>query len=88
MKYVLHYTAADDIAEKAPLHFADHCATWKKYQDAGTLLMIGPFSNPAEGALAIFTTRFAAEDFANNDPFVLHGVVKSWVVNEWREALT
>ena len=43
------------------------------------LLMIGTFSNAQEhGAMAIFTSREAAEAFARDDPFVLHGVVRSW----------
>jgi uncharacterized protein YciI len=37
--------------------------------------------------MAIFTTREAAESFAKDDPFVLNGVVSSWVVREWMEAI-
>ena len=50
--------------------------------------MIGPFADPREGAMAIFTTREAAEEFAAEDPFVVNGVVASWRVREWNEALT
>lgn len=49
--------------------------------------MIGPFSDPREGAMGIFTTREAAEAFAADDPFVLHGVVSHWQVREWLEAI-
>ncbi|MDQ6918532.1 MAG: hypothetical protein M3Z98_04145 [Candidatus Dormibacteraeota bacterium] len=45
-----------------------------------------PFTDQS-GALAIFTTRVAAEEFAADDPFVLNGVVKEWRIREWREAL-
>jgi uncharacterized protein YciI len=49
--------------------------------------VIGPFADPTAGALAIFTTRAAAEAFAEQDPFVRHGVVAHWRVHEWLEAL-
>jgi hypothetical protein len=54
----------------------------------GELLMIGPFANSQQdGAMGIFTTRAAAEEFVRGDPFVLHGVVQSWTIREWNEAL-
>ena len=50
--------------------------------------MIGPFANALEdGAMGIFTTREAAEEFVRGDPFVLHGVVRNWTIREWNEAL-
>jgi uncharacterized protein YciI len=49
--------------------------------------MIGPFSNPHDGAMGIFKTREAAEAFATGDPFVLNGVVARWHVREWMEAI-
>jgi hypothetical protein len=49
--------------------------------------MAGPLGNPPEGALAIFTTREAAEEFIAGDPFVNNGVVAKWRLVEWQEAL-
>jgi uncharacterized protein YciI len=50
--------------------------------------MIGTFANPQEdGSMAIFTTRDAAEEFAQGDPFVLNGVVRSWHIGAWNEVL-
>ena len=34
----------------------------------GVLLMAGPLGNPPEGAMAVFTTREAAEEFIKGDP--------------------
>ncbi|MGA7248789.1 MAG: YciI family protein [Candidatus Cybelea sp.] len=87
MKYVLFYQSSPDVATLSPLHGATHRAWWKEYLSNGTLLMIGPFANPHEGAMGIFTTREAAEEFARGDPFVVNGVVESWVVREWREVV-
>lgn len=87
MKYVLFYEAAPDVLQKAPLHIAAHRARWSEFAKARTLLMVGPFADPAQGAMGVFTTREAAEAFAQGDPFVLNGVVAHWFIREWMEAL-
>jgi uncharacterized protein len=87
VKYVLFYESADDVAEKAPLHFPAHRARWQEFHERGSLLLIGPFSDRS-GAMSVFTTRAAAEEFAAGDPFVLHGVIRNWYIREWMEALT
>ena len=88
MKAVLVYESADDVAASAPPHFAAHRARWKEFADRGELLMIGPFANAQDdGAMGIFTTRAAAEEFVRGDPFVQHGVVRHWTIREWNEAL-
>ena len=86
MKYVLFYESGDDVATKAPLHFPAHRARWAEFHERGSLLLIGPFSDQS-GAMAVFTTREAAEEFARDDPFVVHGVVRGWSIKEWNEAL-
>ena len=86
MKYILLYGAATDL-DRARQHFPEHRAAWKEFQDRGELLMIGPFSSPDQGAMGIFTTREAAEQFLRRDPFVREGVVKEWELREWREAI-
>jgi uncharacterized protein len=87
-KYVLFYQSADDLRSKAPAHFPSHMARVKEFHCRGTLLMIGTFGNPQEeGAMSIFTTREAAEEFAKGDPFVVNGVVRGWKVLEWNESL-
>jgi uncharacterized protein len=86
MKYVLFYESAPDTASTAPLHFTAHKELWSRYAESGSLLLIGPFSD-ASGSMAVFATREAAEEFAMQDPFVVHGVVRGWSVKEWHEAL-
>jgi uncharacterized protein YciI len=50
--------------------------------------MAGPLDDPPTGdALAVFTTREAAEEFVADDPFVTGGVVASWRIRPWREVL-
>lgn len=87
MKYVLFYESADDVLQKAPVHGAAHRAWWNRFLADGSLLMIGPFANPKDGAMGVFKTRESAEAFAAGDPFVLNGVVKSWRIAQWMEAI-
>jgi uncharacterized protein YciI len=88
LRYVLFYESADDVASKAPLHMDRHGARIDEFHAAGTLLQIGTFGDPqTEGAMGVFTTSDAAEEFATNDPFVLNGVVRRWYIREWKEIL-
>jgi uncharacterized protein len=87
LKHVLFYESSSDVRAKAPQHFAAHRARWEEFRARGTLLMVGPFANPEEGAMAVFTTGEAAQEFAEGDPFVLNGVVTKWHIRKWDEAI-
>ena len=82
-RYVLLYENGENFAAVRE-HFPAHQARWREFMDAGTLLSVGPFTDGAGGALAVFTTRAAAEEFASEDPFVLNKVVGKWHVRQWR----
>ena len=87
MKYVLIYESPADLdPEKLRAVFPDHRARWAVFREQGTLLLIGPYAN-REGALAVFTTQEAAEEFVATDPFVLNGLVANWSIKGWNEAL-
>jgi uncharacterized protein YciI len=86
-KYVVLYESADNVLEKAPVHFPAHSEHVDEFHARGTLLLTGTFADPQEGAMAIFTTRDAAEEFIARDPFVLNGVVRSFEMREWNEVL-
>ena len=81
------YESGDNVAELAPRYFPEHQAWFLEFHERGTLLMVGPFANPRDGAMSVFTTREAAEEFVAGDPFVRHGVVRSWEIREWNEVL-
>lgn len=88
MKAVVLYESADNVAEKAPAHFAAHVAQYQPYIERGELLMIGTFADPQhDGSMGIFATRDAAEEFVKNDPFVINGVVKGYRILDWNEAV-
>lgn len=46
---------------------------------------MGPFAD--RGNMAIFNTREAAERFAKEDPFILEGLVKYFVIRDWNDPL-
>ena len=56
-----------------------------KYIAKDEVIGIGPFNNL--GNMAIFKTREAAEKFVTEDPFILEGIVKSFVILDWDDAL-
>jgi uncharacterized protein YciI len=76
------------LESKAPLHFDAHWARALEFHARGVLQLIGTFGDPQEeGSMAVFTTREAAEEFVDGDPFVLNGVVSRWEIRDWNEAL-
>lgn len=88
MKYVLMYESTPDFLQKVPAHFAAHRDLWRTYRADDRLLLIGPFTDaPAGGAMGVFSTRAAAEQFVREDPFVANGIVARWTIREWNEAL-
>jgi uncharacterized protein YciI len=89
VKWVLFYESADDVASKAPPHFPEHWARCREFQARGLLELVGTFADPqADGAMAVFATREAAEEFVAGDPFVLNDVVRRWELRGWNEALS
>jgi uncharacterized protein len=85
-RYVVFYESADDVMSKAPPVYPRHLARLKEFRDRGDLLLVGTFGDPqAEGSMAVFGSREAAEEFVRDDPFVNEGVVKAWTLREWDE---
>jgi uncharacterized protein YciI len=83
---VVLYTSAPDVLTKAPAHFPAHKARLDEFHARGELLLVGTFGDPqAQGSMAIFTTRAAAEAFVADDPFVVNGVVSAHELRDWNE---
>jgi uncharacterized protein YciI len=88
MKYVMIYETNPENIALARTHFAAHRGRLDEFHARGTLLMAGPYQNPLDGALGIFTSREAAEEFIQGDPFVINGVVKRPTIRVWNEVLS
>jgi uncharacterized protein YciI len=88
VKYVLSYRAVPDFLPLARENGQAHRAHYRPFVERGDLLMIGPMAEPADGdAMAVFTTRQAAEEFVAGDPFVVNNVVAEWSIRAWAEAV-
>lgn len=57
-----------------------------KFIEQGDIIGIGPFADKG-GNMAIFKTRQAAEQFVKEDPFILEGIIKSFVIKDWDDSL-
>ena len=60
-----------------------HKAVVDSFIKKGEVIGIGPFAD--RGNMAIFRTREAAEAFVKQDPFILEGLVRSFVIREWND---
>jgi uncharacterized protein len=69
----------DDIMAVYPRHKA----VVEAFIDRGDVIGIGPFAD--RGNMAIFRSREAAEAFVKEDPFILEGLVKSYVIRDWND---
>jgi uncharacterized protein YciI len=62
-----------------------HKAVVDQFKARGEVIGIGPFADL--GNMAIFKTREAAEAFSRQDPFILEGLVKSFVIRDWNDTM-
>jgi uncharacterized protein len=62
-----------------------HKALVDAFTARGEVIGIGPFADL--GNMAIFRTREAAEAFTRQDPFILEGLIKSFVIRDWKDTM-
>ena len=55
------------------------------FKARGEIIGIGPFMDG--GNMGIFRTRAAAEAFSREYPFILEGLVKTFVIREWNDTM-
>jgi len=85
MHYALLYQVSEDYLSRRPEFREEHLTlAWEAHQ-RGELVLAGAFDEPADGALLIFSGRSdeVARRFAQADPYVRHGLVRSWQVRPW-----
>ena len=58
----------------------------RSFRERGIVLLIGPFTDRS-GAMTVFTTQAADEEFVAGDPLALDGVIRRWFIREWMEAI-
>ena len=85
MKAVVIGESSGASREAIMAAYPRHKAVVDKFISRGVVLRIGPFTDG--GNMAIFKTRADAEAFSKADPFILEGLVKSFVIKDWRDSL-
>jgi uncharacterized protein YciI len=91
--YAVSFYDADPDA--GPEHFQRlvdtyprHKAYLEEFAKGGEVLMIGTFGDPAaQGSMAIFRSREAAERFRESDPFITEGLVYRSRILDWDPAV-
>ena len=86
MKYfALFYDVVEDFVSRRSPHREEHLRLAREAHDRGELILGGALTDPADRALLVFRAADStvAEDFARNDPYVLHDLVTRWEVRPW-----
>jgi uncharacterized protein YciI len=85
MKAVVIGESSGAVMEAIMNVYPRHKAIVDKYIARNEVIGIGPFGDM--GNMAIFKNRAAAEQFVTEDPFILEGLVKSFVIRDWNDSL-
>jgi uncharacterized protein len=85
MHYLLFYDLAPDYLERRPAFRSEHLALARQAHQRGELILGGALADPADGAVLLFrgSSPAIAARFAEADPYVRNGLVRSWRVREW-----
>ena len=84
MHLLLEYTLADDYLERRAALREDHLGLAQAAHERGELLLAGALPDPYDRALLVWTApRDVVARFAEQDPYVVHGLVTGWTVRPW-----
>ncbi|HWA94308.1 MAG TPA: YciI-like protein [Terracidiphilus sp.] len=85
MHYLLFYEAAEDYEQRRGQFRGAHLKLAWESSRRGELLLGGALADPLDGAVLLFQGESpeAAEKFAQADPYVTNGLVKTWRVRQW-----
>lgn len=85
MYYLLLYDVVDNFIERRAVLRGAHLKLVQEAHERGELWLAGALADPVDGAALVFTTgdRSVVERFAQNDPYVMGGLVKAWRVRRW-----
>lgn len=86
MKTVVIGEGSGALMETIMSVYPRHKIVVDKYIQRNEVIGIGPFSDKG-GNMAIFKNRTAAEQFVTEDPFILEGLIKSFVIRDWNDTM-
>ena len=83
---ITKFASFADAKTKAPDKIAEHIRQSKQLHTKGVLLMAGAFlDEPGQPltTMGVLTSQAAAEEYMQNDPFVISGMVEMWHIRKW-----
>src|SRR5262249_47557273 len=83
--FLLFYDVVPDYLERRQKFRDAHLEKAGASNARGELLLGGALASPVDGAVLLFRgeSPTVAESFAQVDPYVVNGLVRSWRVREW-----
>ena len=83
--HVLEYTLVDDYLERRAALREQHLALARGAHERGELVLAGALGDPVDRALLVWSVDDpeVIEDFAEQDPYVVDGLVTSWEIRPW-----
>jgi uncharacterized protein YciI len=83
--WLLLYDLVDDYLERRTALRPEHLALAEAAHERGELVMAGALTEPADQAVLVFAADDdgPAKAFAQADPYVREGLVRSWRVRPW-----
>jgi hypothetical protein len=85
MHYLLIYEVVDDYVERRQPYRHEHLQLAQEFADRGELELGGALGEPVDQAILLFQVDDpkSLNDFVARDPYVRHGLIKSWRVRKW-----
>ena len=82
--HVLEYTLVDDYLDRRAALRDEHLGLARAAHERGELLLAGALPDPYDRALLIWRAPpEVVERFAEQDPYVVQGLVTQWTVRPW-----
>ncbi|HKL36829.1 MAG TPA: YciI-like protein [Salegentibacter sp.] len=82
--YILDYTTSENYLEERGKYRKEHLNHATEYFNEGYLILGGVIDSANEAVLVFKAdSKEIAEAFAQNDPYVKNGLIKSWSVKKW-----
>ena len=83
--HILFYDYVEDVVERRGPHREAHLERINRERDAGRIVMAGALGDPPHGAAIVFkdTEPQQIDAFADADPYVQAGLVRSRRIERW-----
>ncbi|APS38769.1 YciI-like protein [Salegentibacter sp. T436] len=82
--YILDYITSDNYLEERVKYRKEHLNHATEYFNEGYLILGGAIDSANEAVLVFKAdSDKIVKAFAENDPYVKNGLIKSWLVKKW-----